>query len=177
MFAVPVGYGVWRLVLPATGIGERVDHALHAAMGVLMIAMARPWGMDLPVVPQVVPFSAGTVWFVAAAPVRAEGRSRGRTVLATLPHVVMTGAMAWMVSAMESSGMLSATSEAAATQDMAGMDMSSGTGLASMSLTGTGARSWWLIPTVMQRGRVGVWRGGCGWHGRGGGRSTRRRHG
>jgi hypothetical protein len=51
MVAVPVLYGVWRLVLPGAGIAERVDHVLHAAMGTLMIAMAWPWGMNLPVVP------------------------------------------------------------------------------------------------------------------------------
>ncbi|WP_397895792.1 DUF5134 domain-containing protein [Streptomyces canus] len=73
-------------------------------MGVLMIAMAWPWGTDLPVVPQVVLFSVGALWFVAAAPFRARGGSRGRVVIAALPHVVMVGAMAWMVSAMGSSG-------------------------------------------------------------------------
>ncbi|MBA5224645.1 MULTISPECIES: DUF5134 domain-containing protein [Streptomyces] len=139
LFAVPVAYGVWRLVLPGTSAGERVDHALHAAMGVLMIAMAWPWGTDLPVVPQVVLFSVGALWFVAAAPFRARVGSRGRVVVAALPHVVMMGAMAWMVSAMSSSGTASDGGGSAGMHDMAGMDMSGGSGLASMSLTGAGS--------------------------------------
>ncbi|WP_308314678.1 DUF5134 domain-containing protein [Streptomyces gilvus] len=138
MFAVPVVYGVWRTVSPGTGIAERVDHALHAAMGVLMIAMAWPQGMDLPVVPQVVLFCVGALWFVAAAPFRSLGGSRGRSVVAVLPHVVMMGAMAWMVWAMDSSGRMSGGATSGGAHDMAGMDMSGGSGLASMTLAGTG---------------------------------------
>ncbi len=140
MFAVPLLYGVWRMVLPATGVAERADHALHAAMGALMIAMAWPWGMDLPALPQVVLFSVGGLWFLAAAPFRTGDRTRSRAVLAALPHGLMMGAMAWMVAAMASSGAMSGQSEAAGAQDMAGMDMSGGSGLAAMSLTGTGPR-------------------------------------
>ncbi|MCX4612769.1 DUF5134 domain-containing protein [Streptomyces mirabilis] len=92
VFAVPVLYGVWLMVLPGTGMAERVDHALHSAMGVLMIAMAWPWGMDIPAAPQVVLFSVGGLWFVAAAPFRAGDRTWGRAELAALPHVVMMGA-------------------------------------------------------------------------------------
>ncbi|WP_328935039.1 MULTISPECIES: DUF5134 domain-containing protein [unclassified Streptomyces] len=140
MFAMPVLYGVWRMVLPATGLAERADHLWHAAMGVLMIAMAWPWGMDLAALPQVVLFSVGGLWFLAAAPFRTGDRTRRRAVLAALPHVVMMGAMAWMVAAMESSGGMSGHTEAAGAHDMAGMDMSGSSGLAAMSLTGTGPR-------------------------------------
>lgn len=140
MFAVPVLYGVWRMVLPATGLAERADHALHAAMGVLMIAMAWPWGMGLAVLPQVVLFSVGGLWFLAAAPFRTGDRTWSRAVLAALPHGLMMGAMAWMVAAMASSGTMSGHSEAAGAHDMAGMDMSGGSGPAAMSLTGTGPR-------------------------------------
>ncbi|MGW4490804.1 DUF5134 domain-containing protein [Streptomyces sp. NPDC004376] len=137
LFAVPVVYGVWRLVLPGAGVPERVDHALHAAMGILMIAMAWPWGMDLPALPQVVLFVLSALWFAATAPLHAAGSSRGRALLGALPHVVMMGAMAWMVWAMGSSGTMSG-GETGAMHDMPGMDMSGGSGLASMSLTGTG---------------------------------------
>ncbi|MCX5250624.1 DUF5134 domain-containing protein [Streptomyces sp. NBC_00201] len=138
MFALPVLYGVWRAVSPGTRIAERVDHALHAAMGVLMIAMAWPQGMDLPVVPQVVLFSVGALWFVAAAPFRSLGGPRGRSVVAVLPHVVMMGAMAWMVWAMDFAGRMSGGTGSGGAHDMAGMDMSGGSSLASMRLTGAG---------------------------------------
>lgn len=113
MFAVPVLYGVWRIALPGTRMTERVDHALHASMGVLMIAMAWPWGMDVPSAPQVVLFSAGALWFVMTALFRAGDRSWGKAELAALPHVVMMGAMAWMVAAMPSSGGVSGHSTGA----------------------------------------------------------------
>ncbi|MFJ4626859.1 DUF5134 domain-containing protein [Streptomyces sp. NPDC088847] len=140
MFAVPLLYGVWRMVLPASGAAERADHALHAAMGALMIAMSWPWGMELPALPQVVLFSVGGLWFLAAAPFRTGDGARSRAVLAALPHGLMMGAMAWMVAAMASSGAMSGDSDAAGAHDMAGMDMSGGSGLAVMSLTGTGPR-------------------------------------
>ncbi|MEU7088893.1 DUF5134 domain-containing protein [Streptomyces achromogenes] len=141
VFAVPVGYGLWRLALPATNLAARVDHALHAAMGALMAAMAWPWGMDLPAVPQVVVFTAGALWFVAAAPFRAGARSRAGAVMAAWPHALMTGAMAWMVAAMGSSGAMAGHGGAGGHHDMPGMDMSDGSGLASMSLAGTGPRT------------------------------------
>ncbi|RMB84835.1 DUF5134 domain-containing protein [Streptomyces shenzhenensis] len=137
LFAVPVGYGVWRAVLPGARAAERVDHALHAAMGVLMAAMAWPWGMDLSAAPQVVLFSAGALWFGAAAPFRAGDRSRSGAVLAAWPHVVMMGAMAWMVAAMDSSGAMAGHAGGGGMHDM---HMSGASGLAAMSLSGTGPR-------------------------------------
>ncbi|MEU6536876.1 DUF5134 domain-containing protein [Streptomyces sp. NPDC047000] len=157
MFAASVAYGAWRLVLPGRGVGERVDHALHAAMGVLMIAMAWPWGMDLPVVPQVALFSVGALWFVAAAPFRARGGSRGRAVVAALPHVVMMGAMAWMVSAMDSFGAMPDGGGSGGAHDMAGMDMSGGSGLAAMRLTGTGPVATAVLLAIVLGGLGLVW--------------------
>lgn len=152
MFAVPVLYGVWRMVLPTTGLAERADHLLHAAMGVLMIAMAWPWGMDLAALPQVVLFSVGGLWFLAAAPFRTGGRTWNQAVRAALPHALMMGAMAWMVAAMASSGAMSGHTEAAGAHDMAGMDMSGGSGLAAMSLTGTGPRATAVLLAVVLGG-------------------------
>ncbi|MDX3397006.1 DUF5134 domain-containing protein [Streptomyces sp. ME01-18h] len=82
MFAAPALYGLWRLARPTTGLTGRVGHLLHAAMGVLMIAMAWPWGMDLAVAPQVVLFTAGALWFVAASLVWPGERSRSGAVRA-----------------------------------------------------------------------------------------------
>lgn len=137
LFAVPVVFGLWRAVLPGTEAAERMDHALHAAMGVLMVAMAWPWGMDLSAEPQVVLFSAGALWFLAAAPFRAGDRSRRGAVLAVWPHVLMMGAMAWMVAAMNSSGTMAGHSGGGGMHEM---HMAEASGLAAMTLDGTGPR-------------------------------------
>lgn len=157
LFAVPVLYGTWRMVVPGTAVAERVGHAWHAAMGALMIAMAWPWGMDVPVVPQVVLFSAGGLWFVAAAPFRAGDRSPRGAVLAALPHTVMMGAMAWMVAAMDSSGTMAGHTEAGGMEGMPGMDMSGGSGAAAMSLTGTGPRVTAVLLALVLGGLGLVW--------------------
>ncbi|MFC8513874.1 DUF5134 domain-containing protein [Streptomyces sp. NPDC057257] len=139
-FALFTVHETWRTVVPGTGNAERVGHALHAAMGVFMIAMVWPWGMDLPAVPQTVLFGVGALWFVAAAAFRAGAHSRVRALRLALPHVVMMGAMAWMVAVMDASGSMSGHGVAGAADDMPGMDMSGGSGLAAMTLTGTGPR-------------------------------------
>ncbi|MFB7498874.1 DUF5134 domain-containing protein [Streptomyces sp. NPDC056161] len=102
-----------------------------------MAAMAWPWGMNLSAAPQVVLFSAGALWFLAAAPFRAGDRARHRAALAACPHALMMGAMAWMVAAMDSSGAMAGHSGSGG---MPGMDMSGGTGIAAMSLVGNGPR-------------------------------------
>ncbi|MFK4546430.1 hypothetical protein RKD29_006026 [Streptomyces tendae] len=136
MFAAPVLYGLWRLVLPAAGLTGRVGHVLHAAMGVLMIAMAWPWGMDLAVAPQVVLFTAGAVWFVGASLIRPGGRSRTGAVVAAWPHALMMGAMAWMVEAMATPG--STAGHGGGGHGGHEGHTAAGSGLASMSLTDTG---------------------------------------
>ncbi|MER6523882.1 DUF5134 domain-containing protein [Streptomyces sp. NPDC001508] len=150
LFAAPVGYGVWRAILPATRVAERVDHALHAAMGVLMAAMAWPWGMDLSAEPQVVLFSAGALWFLAAAPFRAGDGSRRGALLAVWPHVLMMGAMAWMVAAMNSLGAMAGHSGGGGMHDM---HMADASGLAAMTLTGTGPR---LVAGVLAAVLAGI---------------------
>ncbi|MEV5698121.1 DUF5134 domain-containing protein [Streptomyces anthocyanicus] len=137
MFAAPALYGLWRLARPTTGLTGRVGHLLHAAMGVLMIAMAWPWGMDLAVAPQVVLFTAGALWFVAASLVWPGERSRSGAVRAAWPHALMMGAMAWMVAAMGTSGAMAGHGGGAGHGGHEG-HAASGSGLASMSLTATG---------------------------------------
>ncbi|GAA2485504.1 DUF5134 domain-containing protein [Actinocorallia cavernae] len=149
LFAVPTVYGLWRTVRPGAEPAVRVDHGLHAVMGALMIAMAWPWGMDLPSTPQVVLFSLGAVWFLAGIPFRAGGRRTSSAARALLPHVVMMGAMAWMVAAMASSGTMSGGSGTGGGHDMAGMDMSGGTGIASMTLDGTGPKATAVLLAVV----------------------------
>ncbi|MCQ8836045.1 DUF5134 domain-containing protein [Streptomyces malaysiensis] len=149
LFAAPVVYGVWRAVLLGTEVADRLDHALHAAMGVLMAAMAWPWGMHLPAQPQVVLFWAGALWFLAAAPFRAGDRSRFGAVLAAWPRVLMMGAMAWMVAAMNSSGTMAGHSGGG----MHGMHMADASGLAAMTLAGTGPR---LVAGVLAAVLAGI---------------------
>lgn len=157
MFTVPVVYGAWKAVSSGAGVAERVDHVLHAVMGVLMIAMAWPWGMGVPALPQVLLFAAGALWFLAAVPFRGHGTSRGRAVSAALPHVVMMGAMAWMVSAMASSGSAANDADSGGMHDMAGMDMSGGSGLASMSLPGAGPVAVALLLAIVLGGLGLFW--------------------
>ena len=113
--------------------------------------------MDLPAVPQVVLFCVGAVWFVAAAPFRAQDGTRGRAVFASLPHVVMMAAMAWMVAAMASSGRTSGGTGSDGAHDMAGMDMSGGSGLASTRLTGAGPVATAILLAIVLGGLGLVW--------------------
>ncbi|MFF4754611.1 DUF5134 domain-containing protein [Streptomyces sp. NPDC002514] len=101
--------------------------------------MAWPWGMNLSTAPQVVLFSAGALWFLAAAPFRSGDRARHRAALAACPHALMMGAMAWMAAAMDFSGAMAGHSGSGG--GMPGTDMSGGTGIAAMSLTGNGPRT------------------------------------
>ncbi|MEH0430354.1 DUF5134 domain-containing protein [Streptomyces stelliscabiei] len=140
VFALTTAYGIQRAVRPGAAPTDRVDHALHAVMGLSMIAMVWPWGMDVPVLPQVVVFAAGAVWFVGSAPFRADGASRPGRWLGTLFHVVMMAGMAWMVAVMDSDGMSAGHGGGGGGHDMAGMDMSGGPSLSAMSLAGTGRK-------------------------------------
>lgn len=140
VFALTAAHGILRGTKPGVGVPERVDHALHAVMGLSMIAMVWPWGMDVPALPQVVVFAAGAVWFVSSAPFRADGGSRPRKLLGALFHALMMAAMAWMVSVMDSGGMSAGQTGGGAGQSMAGMDMAGGSGMSAMSLVGTGRK-------------------------------------
>ncbi|MFJ8023707.1 DUF5134 domain-containing protein [Streptomyces sp. NPDC096311] len=61
-------------------------------------------------------------------------------MLGALFHGVMMGAMAWMVAVMDSGDMTAGQGSGGAGHAMAGMDMSAGGGLATMSLVGTGRK-------------------------------------
>ncbi|MEU6346805.1 DUF5134 domain-containing protein [Streptomyces sp. NPDC046977] len=138
MFALPTLYSLWLMVAPVTSLNERVSHVLHSAMGVAMIAMVWPWGMDLSSGPQVVLFTAGALWFAGAALIRVAPGARAGALVVALPHVVMMGAMAWMVRAMGSSHQ--SAGHAGGVHDMAGMHMSGGSATVTMSLVGGGPR-------------------------------------
>ncbi|KQU01948.1 hypothetical protein ASG56_20735 [Rhodococcus sp. Leaf7] len=102
LFVAAAGYCVSRLAHVGRTRGV-IDHGLHLAMCVAMIAMAWPWGLGVPLLPQGVFFGAATLWFVftAAQGVLASVRRRvdvGRhgPVMAAY-HAFMMAAMVWMV--------------------------------------------------------------------------------
>ncbi|MGW1163154.1 DUF5134 domain-containing protein [Streptomyces sp. NPDC002519] len=140
VFALSALHGGWQVARPGYASARRVDHGLHTLMGLAMIAMVWPWGMDLPAAPQVVLFGAGAVWFARTAPSLLRSGSWLKSGAVPLPHVVMTAAMAWMVAVMASAAMSAGHGGGGASGDMPGMIMSGGSGTASMSLTGTGER-------------------------------------
>lgn len=75
---------------------ERLGALLQALMCAAMVAMVWPWGASLPVVPQVVLFTAATVWFLGVL-----AFSAGRPDRAGLVHqVLMMVTMVWMVAVM-----------------------------------------------------------------------------
>ncbi|MET8556545.1 DUF5134 domain-containing protein [Streptomyces sp. NPDC004959] len=141
LFCTLAAHGLWRaLAARSHSWSARLAHGLHAVMALAMFAMAWSWGMNLPTTPQVVFFSAAAAWFLLVAlglPNATE--SRGRALVAALPHAVMTAAMAWMVAAM-SSGMSMDGMGGGHAHDMPGMDMSAPGALASMTLSATGDR-------------------------------------
>ncbi|MET8695264.1 DUF5134 domain-containing protein [Streptomyces bauhiniae] len=140
LFALPAGYGLWLTATPGRALSDRVGHALHAVMGIAMVAMVWPWGMQLPVGPQVVLFAAGALWFAGAALVRSAGPGgRAARLLGAVPHVVMMAAMAWMADVMNGPAMTAGS--AGAGHDMPGMDMSGTGSLSAMTLSRT-ADQW-----------------------------------
>ncbi|MFJ4006124.1 DUF5134 domain-containing protein [Streptomyces sp. NPDC090023] len=140
MFALPTVYALWLTTTPGRALSDRVGHALHAVMGVAMVAMVWPWGMQLPVGPQVVVFAAGALWFAVAALVRSAGPGgRAARLLGAVPHIVMMAAMAWMAAVMDGSAM--ADGSGGADHDMPGMDMSGTGALSTMTLSRT-ADQW-----------------------------------
>ncbi|MEU3982412.1 DUF5134 domain-containing protein [Streptomyces sp. NPDC026672] len=140
LLVLPTLNALWLAATPGRTVPNRVGHTFHAVMGALMAAMAWPWGMGLPADPQILVFSAGALWFVAAATVRPSGTdSRAAGLLAALPHIAMMVAMAWMVAVMDGPAMSSGAQGAG--HDMPGMEMSGPGALSAMSLTQAG-RQW-----------------------------------
>ncbi|MFH8342414.1 DUF5134 domain-containing protein [Streptomyces sp. AM6-12] len=148
VFALSVLYGLRSATAPGRTGPHRVDHALHTAMGLVMIAMVWPWGMELPTAPQIVLFGAGALWFACSVPLRADSAHRLRACLSALPRVLMTGAMAWMAAAMDGAGM-AAGGGGGAMHDMPGMDMSGSSGASAMTLTGAGERGTAVVLAVL----------------------------
>ncbi|TCP42629.1 uncharacterized protein DUF5134 [Tamaricihabitans halophyticus] len=93
------------LVLPAARLAVRVDAAWHMLMSIAMVAMAWPWGMSLPTVPQTVLFGVASVWFIGRIAFHRGGDHAGTLAAsrsAGVHHAAMMAAMAWMVASMPS---------------------------------------------------------------------------
>ncbi|MDA3645694.1 DUF5134 domain-containing protein [Saccharopolyspora indica] len=116
-FAAAALWGLHRLIraepiatvsgrLVRTGQGQdvpgspvvRISAAWQVVMSAAMIAMCWPWGMAIPVNPQLVVFGAMAAWFlVLAAGVRwCTGHRRWQQ----LHHAAMAAGMCWMLAAM-----------------------------------------------------------------------------
>ncbi|MER7015427.1 DUF5134 domain-containing protein [Saccharopolyspora sp. NPDC000359] len=76
----------------------RISAAAHVVMSAAMIAMCWPWGMALPVIPQLVVFGAAVAWFLALT---ANARwCTGHRRWQQAHHAVMAAGMCWMLAAM-----------------------------------------------------------------------------
>ncbi|WP_020498173.1 DUF5134 domain-containing protein [Sciscionella marina] len=103
------GTGLWclhaavrRFPRVRPSVADRVSWIAHVLMSAGMIAMAWPWGMSLPMNPQLALFALVALWFLGLA-VRGHRPCVGHGNLRRLPHVhhaVMMGAMVWMIASM-----------------------------------------------------------------------------
>jgi hypothetical protein len=93
--------GAWFLAgcTRADRTTDRISCGAHVVMGVAMIAMAWPWGMAVPMWPQVAFFATATLWFagLATVPHRPHG-------FPALHNAMMAAAMVWMVGTMAMPG-------------------------------------------------------------------------
>ncbi|ASO21230.1 hypothetical protein FHR81_002199 [Actinoalloteichus hoggarensis] len=79
----------------------RISALTHVLMCVAMIAMAWPWGMSVPLTPQLVVFSLATAWFLALTVGRLRaGRELAGGLSAHVHHTLMAAAMVWMLAIM-----------------------------------------------------------------------------
>ncbi|CAB4882883.1 DUF5134 domain-containing protein [Rhodococcus sp. IEGM 1401] len=125
LFVFAAGYCVYRIIRAAQW-NVRIDHGFHLVMCAAMIAMAWPWGLGVPLLPQGVFFAAATVWFAISAARTAPGTTgvdehpHGPAMGSY--HVFMMAAMVWMVAVM--AGWLPGTAAHDHTADAADGDMS-----------------------------------------------------
>lgn len=148
LFGLLTLYGIWRVAVSGhDSAAGRVAHGLHTVMALAMGVMVWPEGMDLPAWPQVVFFSLAALWFVAVGTAAPGALPRSRALRAALPHVLVMGAMAWMVYAMSST--MSVHAGSGGTGSMPGMDMSGGSAISSMTLHGGGERATAGVLTIV----------------------------
>lgn len=134
VFALTAAYSVFWIVKSWTA-RDRISYLTHALMSVAMFAMVWPWGAGLLLIPQIVVFSAATIWFLYLLAVRPKtarehtasgGHHDGKRTLGY--HAGMMAAMVVMGAAMTGMGTAEGTglAPADAMGSMPGMDMSAG---------------------------------------------------
>ncbi|MGW1681126.1 DUF5134 domain-containing protein [Saccharopolyspora sp. NPDC002376] len=82
------------------GPAVRISTAWHVVMSAAMVAMCWPWGMTIPVAPQLVLFALMAVWFLALT--ANIGWCTGHRRWQHAHHAVMAAGMCWMLAAMPS---------------------------------------------------------------------------
>jgi hypothetical protein len=144
-FAAVAGRAAWRAGVARDGGApagdpalERVAHALHALMAVAMAVMPWPWGMSVPVTPQVVFFSLAAAWFLAAACfVRSSTAPLPYRILHAAPHALAMAATAWMTNTMRAGSSVGGDESGSSMVDMPGMHMRAPGSATAMTLTGS----------------------------------------
>lgn len=99
VFALPGLFFLIRCALRGTLV-ERIGDGLHVLMCAGMIAMVVPGSPGIPVVGQVVVFSAGTLWFTGLIFVGHGNRNWHRECGAHVHHAIMMAGMVWMTTIM-----------------------------------------------------------------------------
>ncbi|OZM70165.1 DUF5134 domain-containing protein [Amycolatopsis antarctica] len=103
LFSATGCWSVAELVTRQARGREQIDALCHLFMSAFMVAMLWPWGMGIPAAPQILLFTVAALWFLATMVLgirETGGRARSVPRLSRLHHVLMMGAMAWMVAVM-----------------------------------------------------------------------------
>jgi hypothetical protein len=149
LFAVVAAFSLYRAIRPGPADhapADRLSHALHAAMGLAMLAMTWPWGMRLPAAPQVLLFTLATLWFLLIALLPTGKLTGGHPRLHSILHAVMMGAMAWMIAAMANA--MPPARPGGSGGDMPGMVMGPSGSTSTMSLHGTASTVAGILSAV-----------------------------
>ncbi|MFE3168209.1 DUF5134 domain-containing protein [Streptomyces sp. NPDC059224] len=155
-FAAVAGRAAWRAGAAPDGGApagdpalERVAHALHALMAVAMAVMTWPWGMSVPVTPQVAFFSLAAIWFLAAACfVRSSTAPLSYRLLHAAPHALTMAATAWMAHTMRTGPSVGGGESGSSMVEMPGMQMSAPGSTAATTLTGSDSSLTIIVAVV-----------------------------
>lgn len=104
LFVFAAGYCGYRIMRVAHW-NARIDHGFHLVMCAAMVAMAWPWGLRVPLLPQAVFFTVAAVWFAITSARRTPSSADAHDHHPHGPamggyHAFMMAAMVWMVAVM-----------------------------------------------------------------------------
>lgn len=105
LFSFLAAYSFIRTITDFRNPYQSVGHFLHAAMSVVMAVMAWPWWNALPAIPQIIFFSAATLWYLVMLIMQTTGKVTqqslgGHSTWHQAVHAIMMLAMVWMVAVM-----------------------------------------------------------------------------